>query len=103
MKKIMPYLCAVIYAMLLSLAAIAWMYGASIFMSPFATVDEYSYFILFAVVAVFSLICIIAVAYANIKCNPPKLVVKIEAVITVVLFIPSLWIWDMVLHLWLPW
>ena len=98
MKKIMPYLCAVIYALLLSLAAIAWMYGASIFMSPFATVDVYSYFIFFALVSVASVVGIIAVVFANIKCNPSKLVVKLEAVISAVLFIPSLWMWDMLLH-----
>ena len=98
MKKIMPYLCAIIYALLLSLAAIAWMYGASIFMSPFATVDEYSYFIFLAVVSVASVVGIIMTAYANFRLYPTKLTVKIEAVIAAVLFIPSLWMWDMLLH-----
>ena len=102
MKKIMPYLCAIIYALLLSLAAIAWIYCAStMFGSIFSETSLIGYFIFFAVVSVASVVGIIAVVFANIKCNPSKLVVKLEAVITAVLFIPSLWMWDMLLrNLW---
>jgi hypothetical protein len=101
MKKVMPYLCAVTYALLLSLSATMWMYCASVMLgSVFSEISLVGYFYTFAAVSVACVVGIIAVVFANIKCNPSKLVVKLEAVITAGLFIPSLWMWDTLLHLW---
>ena len=100
MRKIVPYICSVLYALMGALLMHSVLCGASIIISPFS--DNSFTFILFllAGIVIVSALILIALMIFNVRllfqAKNPRCVVLIEIIASLILLYPFLKIWEIV-------